>query len=383
VDIRDAKWYTTWKSGVELKLYAFQHARSRAGSQTQFVAATPTLPWDSIGDILPSENKWEELDLDANLYDETAELNELPRYQPNKIQLAPPTAAPSTTETPKATRPCVLLKLGAAQINAPIPPATIVRARPHYPVVLKTKPAYTPNATAPDAKYTHSPTGAGLFMQSRPGGPIAAKAQIMKVAERKVSSSIQKKGTTSVQGHNALQTIATNTASYNKENQPETTPGIKRKCTGKRKAKTTPTPKVRTTKTSTTKTTTTTPKSTTMAPKAKMCNYGCTHGAWVGLKQMMPYDTKYCLEKGNYLYGKNCVDCKDSIGSVFQRSKNKALLYYCQVDYNVFELSDDNQEKEEQPCGCILCLTCYYKREETKKKQGGGKTTRSSGRGRG
>ena len=101
----------------------------------------------------------------------------------------------------------------------------------------------------------------------------------------------------------------------------------------------------------------------------------------MGLKQMMPYDTKYCLEKGNYFYGKQCFDCKVSIASVFRNSKNKALVYYCQVDYNVAELCDDDQTKEEQPCGCILCLTCYYKREAMKN-LGQGKTTRSSGRGR-
>ena len=94
---------------------------------------------------------------------------------------------------------------------------------------------------------------------------------------------------------------------------------------------------------------------------------------------MMPYDTKFCLEKGNYFYGKQCADCRADIGEVFCKSKNKALLYYCPVDYNVLELCDDNQAKEAAPCECIVCQTCYYGRE-TEKNLAAGKSTWSLGR---
>jgi hypothetical protein len=109
------------------------------------------------------------------------------------------------------------------------------------------------------------------------------------------------------------------------------------------------------------------------------CKYGCTHGGLVEMLQMPIYATKHCLQKGNYLHKKKCFDCKQSIEAIFEKSKNKAVFYYCQADYNVAELDDDNKAEAQEPCACILCLTCYFKRETTKNATTG-KTTRSSGR---
>jgi hypothetical protein len=97
---------------------------------------------------------------------------------------------------------------------------------------------------------------------------------------------------------------------------------------------------------------------------------------------MMPYDTKFCLGKGNYFDDKNCIDCHKAITALFHVSNNKAIFYYCPIDYNIDNLQEDNAAVAAAACACILCIDCYFGREE-KKTAASGKATRSSGRGRG
>ena len=70
---------------------------------------------------------------------------------------------------------------------------------------------------------------ATIFMKSRPGGQVEAMDRDMKVVERRVSAQLQKKGTTSTQGRNALNAIAVTVAGANKENECTTKLVSKRK----------------------------------------------------------------------------------------------------------------------------------------------------------
>ncbi len=96
---------------------------------------------------------------------------------------------------------------------------------------------------------------------------------------------------------------------------------------------------------------------------------------------MQPYDTKHYLGNGKYLHNKKCKDCNESIAALFNTLKRKAIFYYCQVDYNVEELTDESKTKAESPCGSILCVGCYFQRD-TNKSTTEGKPRRTSNRGR-
>jgi hypothetical protein len=207
----------------------------------------------------------------------------------------------------------------------------------------------------------------------------------MVAVERRISSQLQKKATTSPEGQQALLVLTKNLEKQNKENTP---------------AKTTLIPKRKSTS-ATSKTTAKGPlqkrgklqasgvqkkkKACAHSAKAKQtavlaCNYGCAHGGLVTMQQMQPYDTKHYLGEGKYLHKKNCKDCKKSLAALFEHSKQKTVFYYCQVDYNLTELTDDDA-KAETPCATILCIECYFARE-TKKNETAGTTRRSSARGR-
>jgi hypothetical protein len=102
------------------------------------------------------------------------------------------------------------------------------------------------------------------------------------------------------------------------------------------------------------------------------CRYGCCHGSLLDLVQMASRNTKHALKTGNFFYGKTCADCTMPIAELFATSKNKALFYYCTVDFNVAELDNDATVScAPKPCDCILCITCYFARDTRKQASNG------------
>ena len=338
MDVRRATWYYKWKGGVEVQLYEFQLAQSTPRHLVP--CAERNAPAASLPDSqyqVPA-HAWEELDFLQDDLD-----NPLDDCSPIKH----PLVVPKAVVTPAIDR---------------LPPPTV---RP-------TELALCTPAVA--------------FMRERPAGPRQTSALQMKALERRVSAQVQRKSTTTPAGRRALADISAMTQAGNHK-ATITQPRPTKKMKGSRKVSAKPTKggtaKQRNKGVTARRTPTQAmiPVVDNMGTAEPVCTYGCTHGGLVGLKQMMPYDTKFCLEKGNYFHSKCCVDCNASIAEVFGASKNKALVYYCPIDYNVDNLSDDNAAIADTPCACILCITCYIGREE-KKTATSGKGTRSSRRGR-
>lgn len=343
-----------WKSGVEFKLYEFQLAQSGTSVPISSAVEPPQPLWEKFTDstLLQTDHDWDQLDLDVPYTPNTKTNNVCPPRLPHYVPPTPLRVTDLEGPMQKHARP-------AAWTECATP---------------STKTLQQPMSTRKETSADHSPSKASEFMQTRPGGPRNIKERDLKVVERQVSAQLQRKATTSAKGKQALVALAQSLVVTNKKIQQTSTLNNKRKPGASRAPKVTPSKKLRQT--------TNSPSDTTKERKAPpKCKYGCIHGGWVELKQMMPYDTRYYLGKGNYLDGKHCVDCITSIGDIFRKSKNKALLYYCPVDYNRSQLCDENHAKEAKPCACILCITCYFKREN-KIKLNDGKTKRSSGRGR-
>jgi hypothetical protein len=334
LDIRRATWYIRWKGGVELHLYNFQLKQSKQGILLPNTERRPEPETSTDTDYDVPADAWQDLDLLAGIIDHPLEDCE-PVVSPVRVT--------QSVEKPRYLE----------QIPPTVQPAEAAR-----------------------------PSPALAFMQGRPAGPVQTTHDRMKALERRVTTQVQKKSTTAPEGRQALQSIAVQAGeSNNKEN--ETATKTKQKQKGSRKS---PVVKKKAKKTPTTKSNKTPPPAktithATVVNNEPVCGYGCRHGGLVGLKQMAQYDTKYCLEKGNYFDSKCCVDCKTSIAEVFAASKNRALLYYCPLDYNIHNLQEDNSAVADTPCACILCIACYFRREE-KKQAASGKVTRSSGRGR-
>ena len=239
---------------------------------------------------------------------------------------------------------------------------------------------------------------AAAFMSTKPGGAEQTGQRDMQITERRVSSQLQKKSTTSATGKVALVSVATASAARNRPTIPVCTPD-----NHKRKVASTATQKQHKKKNSAKKTSTSIPAVTpakqqrTKLSAAKMtdktlmvpvdttpkCKFGCSHGGLIELLQMTPKDIRHYLEQGKYLHGKDCLDCNTNISELFAATKSKAnfLLYYCQVDYNGAELEDDSHELKAIPCACVLCVPCYFEREKHKNETTGA-NGRSSGRGR-
>ena len=360
---------------MELKLYAFQHTRSQVATHDQKPA------WEGHDEPLTTDTIWDDINLDDFTLDDPVLREIMPRRQ--VANTTAPNIVPIHEDTNEQTRP-----RKPTQTDFPLPMAPSAHNRTQWHVGMTEAPAAKPLVDAPAANArctttsAHGPNDPDLFMKARPGGPHATKTHSLKLMERQVLSKLQKKGTTSTRGHDALAAITTTVARKNKENEIVPSTGAKRKTNNTAPEKAKPTKNGRVKKTTTTVIAIPQPTPPTVQVDTVVCQYGCRHGGWVDLKQMMPYDTRHCLEKGNYFDEKHCVDCRASIGDVFRKSKNRAQLYYCQIDYNVSELCDNDREKAEQPCACILCLTCYYKREP-KNNEVVGKKTRSSGRTRG
>jgi hypothetical protein len=222
------------------------------------------------------------------------------------------------------------------------------------------------------------PTTATAFLQSRPGGPIQQETQRMVAVERRISSQLQRKATTSKAGQQALLAVTQDLAAQHKPTTPgPPTPIQKRKASRITSTKTARGPVHKRAKVQAAKVHIDKAK----PPTVPACKFGCTHGGLVALQQMQPYDTKHYLGAGKYLHKKTCRDCSTSLVSLFEQSKRKTIFYYCQVDYNMTELTDDECGNADHPCATILCIGCYFARE-TKKNEGAGTTRRSSTRGR-
>jgi hypothetical protein len=224
------------------------------------------------------------------------------------------------------------------------------------------------------------------FMQSRPGGQLEARDREMRVMESRVSSKMKKKGTTSADGRNVLDKIATIMANKNKDNGTTDRCIKKRRKIGERVVLITPNKRKQKDVQGAASKHEKVGSDPAIEKKSKMpvevCKYGCQHGGLLELVQVIPKWTKYHLESGNYFHDKQCKDYNKSIDDLFGKSKGKGIFYYCHIDNKVADFSDDEQEMEITACACILCLLCYYSRDE-KKKLASGKSTRSSGRHRG
>jgi hypothetical protein len=212
------------------------------------------------------------------------------------------------------------------------------------------------------------------FMTTQPGGTVQERQRAMKAAERRVSAQLQRKSTTSGAGRNALVAMSATIAAQNKVVGDVQRSATKRKDNSNKQHQ----PSMRKKKKGSALVATTKQPIKATIPN---CDYGCRHGGLVALMQMATSNTKYCLEVGNFFYQKSCLDCNKPIDNLFAQSKNKAVFYYCPVDYNVAELDDDNATFAAQPCKCILCIPCYFGRD-TKKKAESGTATRTSSRGR-
>ena len=336
MDVRRAKWFITWKGGVELHLYEFQLAQSKPRN---YIAVTkPTSLTEALTETQYEAplDAWEELELETGWLDNPGE-----NCPPVSHPLI---ASPLVEETP-------IIKMALQ----PVQPTQMQQA--------------------PRAQTTPALT----FMEERPAGPVQTTQLQMRALERRFATQVNRNSATTPEARRALATISIQAKRGNtKAAGTMERPAKKTKVTPKsartpKKAKKGSTPKV----------TTENPVGLLGADNnddMPVCGYGCKHSGLVELKQMMPYDTRFCLEKGNYFDSKCCIDCKTSIASVFKASKQKAVIYYCPVDYNVSNLQDENAAIAESPCACILCITCYFERE-AKKTVASGKTTRTSRRG--
>jgi hypothetical protein len=315
--------YTRWKTGVETRLYEFQITQSQDGVTGPFG----------------------------------------PSVQPQIIQPVPATIdAPSWDE--------MILRADKAVADILMPPIS--------PLVLTTNTIGSPTKVQYKKQ---APTKTTTFMQGRPDGPVQRAEQTLRSQERQVSTQLQAKGTTSAANQEALATISALTGMENKKQLPKVTPPK-----AKRKAATlTGKLSKRNTSGSLTKSlpVLAAPRVIERTPPVitHACKYGCCHGGLLDLVQMASGNTKHALKTGNFFYGKTCADCTMPIAELFATSKNKALFYYCTVDFNVAELDNDATVScAPKPCDCILCITCYFARD-TRKQASNGPAMRSSRRG--
>jgi len=385
MDVQEANGYRKWKVGVKLKLGHFQLVQSSKGGKVPFQRTdtnTPRKECQDNGGTKPGAKEIDQLSLETTLGGIVKTENETPRSQQSGRK----------TETIMTQRQVVkptqeTMKPAGGIVNQESKHSRYQKSE----LKTATMPQRTNNRPAHMTEDRHeivpSPsTMAEEFMQSRPGGQLEARDREMKVVERRVSSKMQKKGTTSAEGRNALDEITTIMADKNKDNE-ATDPCVKkRQKKGERAVLITPNKRKQKdiqTATSKHKRVGSDPalKKKTKTPKEE-CIYGCIHGGLLELVQMIPKWTKYHLGNGNYFHDKQCKDCNGSIHDLFDKSKGKGIFYYCHMDNQVADFSDDEQEMETTACGCILCISCYYKRDE-KKKLASGKSTRSSGRRRG
>jgi hypothetical protein len=339
---------------VETRLYEFQLTQSQDGVTCPFVPLVTPQPIQPLPGSC--EVPWDEMMLRAD----------------QAI-----TAICRQTEPPGAIENNPRVNRVMATTTTPLPSQEITA------ICMSTAP---PRAIATNTRVNRVtatiaplPSQAMTFMQGRPEGPQQCAEQATRSQERQLSTQLQAKGTTSIASQSALAAISTIAGVHNIENQPVVNvPRTKRKANASK------------TKNTRQKISDSQPTSRplvahvsivrTQPSMSPMCTFGCCHSGLLDLIQMASKNTKYGLKEGNFFHGKQCADCNHPIAELFATSKNKALFYYCPVDYNLAELDDDSKETSGlKPCNCILCITCYFKRE-TKKQIAKGPAMRSSRR---
>lgn len=343
VDIRHTTRYLSWRSGVALKLYAFQMRQSNQSQQRMLpIVISPTTP---LVEPVHDDASYDAWDLEPLTWD-------IPT-PPSPLMVL--TTAAQTMPRLDVSPPF------ASLVTTPNPPSPLQK-------ILNTMPASTKTNEMPQVVQANS--RALGFMKNRPGGPVQEQIRKMQVVERQVAVRVQKKCTASSTGRNALVAVAVTMNSNNKKNKMVVANRPKRKSSNTIRQISTTKQRVKPYHGKAT---------TVLNPTEPSCRYGCKHIGWVELLQMTTNDTKHYLGEGNFFDRKSCTDCNISIASLFETSKQKALFYYCPVDFNVSELDDDNSKFAANSCACILCIPCYFGRET---KMNATATTRKSGRGR-
>jgi hypothetical protein len=119
------------------------------------------------------------------------------------------------------------------------------------------------------------------------------------------------------------------------------------------------------------------------APLEDKCQ-GCIHCDLLELKQMEPTRIRHYLQRHEFLERAKCAgDCGLSIKEIFNATKKKADLYYCDFGKKGFDAPESDREKATMECGLVLCLACHGKRADAYAQanaQAGGSTHRSTRR---
>jgi hypothetical protein len=352
--VRHCSWYLNWKTGVEIKLSAFQLAQAQAtasrATQVQ-VQTSSAIHHPSFG-----------------AHPTTTNQPVMPPWvSPHQPTTTSESVALVAVDTPVMATMPLGVQNGPSPLCAPSPPpdgawmSPMIGQSDDHPGL--------ENITPVPAPVIPRVSVARAFMNARPGGPVPTLDHDLQTVERRVSAHVQKKCMTSQESRTALASLSTTTAARNRMSAPAAVP--RRGCT-----KTTTTQKLPTETKKRSKPTKPTrpsknPPTTHLPPVAPeqskpSCSYGCEHIGLVELAQMTPNYTRRYLDEDGYFGGKSCLDCHHSIAELFATSKQKAVFYYCQHDYNVFQLHDDSDDLAEKPCDCILCIACYFARDEKK-----------------
>jgi hypothetical protein len=351
--VRHCSWYLNWKTGVEIKLSAFQltQAQATASRATQVHVQTSSAIQPRFGAHPTTTNQ--------------------PVMPPWVLPPQPTTTSESVALMAVDTPVMATMPLGVQHGNSPLrtpsppPDGTLMS-----PMIGQSDdhPGLG-NITPVPAPVVPWVSVARAFMNARPGGPVTTLDHDLQTVARRVSAHVQKKCTTSQESRIAMASLSPTTADRNRISAPTAAP--RRGCT---KTKTThqkhPTKTKRPSKPTKPKRPSKNPQTTRLpvAPEQSKpsCSYGCEHIGLVELAQMTPNYTRRYLDDDGYFGGKSCLDCHHSIAELFATSKQKAVFYYCQHDYNVFQLHDDSDDLAEKPCDCILCIACYFVRDEKK-----------------
>ena len=263
MDIRHARLFITWKTGVELKLYEFQITQSKNVHKNHL--ATPV----GHGHVHPNSGMLQE-HTDLGVIKLSTSVVALQDSDEKTIRKIGIDNQVHTNDIADQT------DWGAVIFQPPKNSGTTptIAMQDFMPVTM-TEPKQTP---------------AAAFVAARPGGPLQLEKDAMQICERRVTAHLQRKSTTAPEGRMAMADIASMTAAANtKVNKRK--PLSKKTKGGKiRKGNTTVELPIILTKDNVT------PIATVVVVADAVpftCTYGCQHVGLVGLKQMMPHSTSY------------------------------------------------------------------------------------------
>ena len=253
MDVRRAKWFITWKGGVELQLYEFQLAQSK----------------QRISVIRPEPRQKKNTPTALQPYDD-------------QLALTPQRMSQSVADPPYdfPTNAWEDMDLITDNLDHPLEECS-----PEVP------PVITPNLVVDtplvQTQNMTMPTVAATFMQERPAGPVQTTNQQLKTLARTITAKVQKKGTTAPLGQAAIQNVASKAKQVNnKENEPGPRPNQKRKPTHPTLAlsKTSKRNKGQNVTRQNPKATVTPTPSPVAAQEEiiPVCTYGCSNGGLVG-----------------------------------------------------------------------------------------------------